>query len=1475
MPSSPFGRICLLFATLALCLAAAARAGDATAAGAATAGAPSSTWIAWEAPFTGDDDRDGWTVVELGLAAGGPFDLGTQKLPGPPEWRSHTYGGLTPDTDYYLQVTFVDPDGVTGANPQIVGPIRTLAAASNAVTLGSPTVEARETEIHVSLPISDDANTNSYGTVEIATDPGGPWTERCGDPSNPRLPFHPKLCRLRSLTPGTDYWVRIDIADPDGISGTDPQVIGPINYAGRANVAAGMPITADPGWGCCPNPAQLVDGRIQYRYWTYGFAWTGGTSGYGGGAAGWKKATIDLGAPTTFDRVEVWLHDNNSPPIDWRVETSPDGASWTEAWSTTEPQCRGVGEQLQGTSWGYPACSQGAIFPPVTDRYVRYWFDDRTLFSGLHGWAVELEVFGPLPTPTDPTAIASTTHTPAAWSTAPEITVQWSGAADTSGSGLAGYSVLFDTSPSTLPDDTVDVAHTADPHSATSAPLADGQAHWFHLRTCDNDANCSATVHLGPFWIDATDPLDPGDLASGSHALGAPTSLEAVSMTWTAGSDATSGVDGYAWTFSASPAPTCDETKDLEETALGVTGPPLADGSWWFHICTLDHAGNWTSTASAGPYVVDTLPPTDPTALASTGHTPGVWSANAQVAMEWSGAADAGGLAGYSVAFDHRPAHTTPHEYQIQWGANGTGAGRFAEPVGLGVDDQGRLYAVDHQNHRIQVFDASGAFERMWGWGVDTGAAQLEVCTPASLPCLPGLSGNGAGQLNRPVDLEVAASGHVYVSDTHNHRIQKFGLDGALVATWGALGGGAGQLDQPHGLALDAAGNVYVAEHLAHRLQVFDSGGAFLRMWGWGVDTGAAQLEVCTPASLPCQPGIQGAGGGQLAHPNGLAVAAGGEVFVAETTNPRIQVFDAFGAFLRAWGWGVDTGAAQHEVCTPASLPCQAGLAGDGDGQFDGVSYLALDSSERLFASDGANHRIQKFDLAGAYLCQWGAAGSGDGQLNGPLGLAPGPENSLYVADWGNHRVQRFADPTVPDAVIEVAHTADPHGWLSPALADGPDHWFHLRTCDLAGHCTATVHAGPYAIDTAGPADPTTVQSTSHVAGAWSTVDQITVQWSGASDTGGAGVAGYSVLFDAVAATLPDTTIDLAQAGDPHQLTSAPLADGQSHWFHLRTCDGAGGCTTTVHLGPFWIDATPPEVSQVTTVADTGDGVLDEAEVSGVPVTQILVGFDEPVTGADVVANYLLLGDGGDGFQTADCAAGAHPGDEVVAIDTATYAAGSLTATLGVNGGVPLLDGDYRLHVCASPSVRDVPGNPLDGDGNGTGGDDFRRGFTLLDTRPTAHPGPDRTIDVDDAILLGDIPAATGGTGPYTYLWTVTPDACVDLSSAGDANPTLSCDLPEVLTAQLVVTDASSLESPAKAAEITVICPPRRDLFNADYYDTLLLEAVQVITAEKVVVRFGADATFRAGESIALLDGFLVEAGGAFRALIDPATDCF
>jgi len=219
--------------------------------------------------------------------------------------------------------------------------------------------------------------------------------------------------------------------------------------------------------------------------------------------------------------------------------------------------------------------------------------------------------------PSDPTTLIGNVPVNT-WSATNGVDIQWSGAVDNSGSGLDGYSVLFDTSAATTPDRTVDIAHTSDPHFTSSGPLVDGADHWFHLRTCDNAAACSDGVHLGPFWIDATAPGVVTGLASTSHEAGNPSGDTTIDVGWTAATDNLSGVEAYGVEFSSSSTWACDEVQDT--TGVVATSSALADGQWYVHVCAVDAAGNWGGVASAGPFVIDTLPP-EVTALGSEGGT--------------------------------------------------------------------------------------------------------------------------------------------------------------------------------------------------------------------------------------------------------------------------------------------------------------------------------------------------------------------------------------------------------------------------------------------------------------------------------------------------------------------------------------------------------------------------------------------------------------------------------------------------------------------------------------------------------------------------------------------------------------------------------------------------------------------------------------------------------------------------------------
>ncbi len=244
-------------------------------------------------------------------------------------------------------------------------------------------------------------------------------------------------------------------------------------------------------------------------------------------------------------------------------------------------------------------------------------------------------------------------------------------------------------------------------------------------------------------------------------------------------------------------------------------------------------------------------------------------------------------------------------------GMGGHGAGQLLDPLGVAIGPSGDVYVTDG-NARIDEFSAAGAFIKAYGWGVLDGASRFETCTTT---CQEGLHGAGAGEFYDPTGVATDRSGHVYVADSADYRIDEF-----------------------------------------------SAAGAFIKAYGWGVVDGASHFESCTSTSV-CQAGIGGAGAGQFnntADPVGLATDGSGDVYAAAEDNERIDEFSAAGAFIGAYGWGVLDNASQFETCTSTST-CRAGLSTGGAGAFNYPHGVATDCSGDVYAADSADNRIEEF----------------------------------------------------------------------------------------------------------------------------------------------------------------------------------------------------------------------------------------------------------------------------------------------------------------------------------------------------------------------------------------------------------------------------------------------------------------------------------------------------------------------------------
>jgi peptidylamidoglycolate lyase len=141
-------------------------------------------------------------------------------------------------------------------------------------------------------------------------------------------------------------------------------------------------------------------------------------------------------------------------------------------------------------------------------------------------------------------------------------------------------------------------------------------------------------------------------------------------------------------------------------------------------------------------------------------------------------------------------------KFLLEWGGKGEAPGEFAEPHGLAIDSEGRVYVADRANSRIQVFDGNGEFLQLWK----------------------------SEELGRPWGLEVGPDGFLYVADggdlkekpPDRNRALKLDLEGNILEEWGSFGSYDGQFYWAHDVAVSKTGAVYVVDvHLGMRVQKF------------------------------------------------------------------------------------------------------------------------------------------------------------------------------------------------------------------------------------------------------------------------------------------------------------------------------------------------------------------------------------------------------------------------------------------------------------------------------------------------------------------------------------------------------------------------------------------------------------------------------------------------------------------------------
>ncbi len=434
----------------------------------------------------------------------------------------------------------------------------------------------------------------------------------------------------------------------------------------------------------------------------------------------------------------------------------------------------------------------------------------------------------------------------------------------------------------------------------------------------------------------------------------------------------------------------------------------------------------------------------------------------------------------------------------------------FNLPMGVAVDALGNVYVSDFRNHRLRKIDPSGTVSTVAGTGE------------------PGYGGDGGpaveAKLSSPDLIATDASGNVFLADRHNDRVRMVSAEGIIttVAGSGRRGfqgdrGAAKQafLYEPAGVAVDPDGNVYVADHRNGRVRVIDRDGIIRTFAGGGEvfvngDGGRAK-EACfgNPRGIAVDPSgtvyvadnhrhrirkfVQGgristiAGTGEAAYwgdggpavaallrsPEGLAVDASGNVYVADSGNDRLRRIDRSGVIetiagtecrRTIWEGGPPStslieaiaGDAHDRLCMLTSdhvwrlegsrgVVRVTGAGEDGHSEesgsledpfFDRASRLAADTAGNLFVAEECS--VYRIDPSGAIT-----AFAGTGERSGgwrrpktvphtrdiPTWVATDLAGHVYYFDVRHMRIRKIHPSGATATVADLETLLDPEEW--------------------------------------------------------------------------------------------------------------------------------------------------------------------------------------------------------------------------------------------------------------------------------------------------------------------------------------------------------------------------------------------------------------------------------------------------------------
>jgi sugar lactone lactonase YvrE len=279
------------------------------------------------------------------------------------------------------------------------------------------------------------------------------------------------------------------------------------------------------------------------------------------------------------------------------------------------------------------------------------------------------------------------------------------------------------------------------------------------------------------------------------------------------------------------------------------------------------------------------------------------------------------------------------------------------------------------------------------------------VFTPESIT-LPAGSKMGAAAA-----VAFDARGHIYVLTRGAQAFFEFDPNGAFVRSFGD-----GMFTRSHGLKIDRDGNLWATDVGAHTVVKLNPAGQVLLTIGTKGEAGEWN---------------EAAGSRKLNQPNDIAIAANGDVFIAQGHTPgmargdaRVLRFDKDGRFITSWG-GKGKEPGQFDVAHGITIDPKGLLwvmdrensriqVFDTNGRFvREQKYKGLPCSvsfvkDEAFMVNGFTGQLLRLDASGKVLAAMGRPGTAPGEFGEAHFVAVSPRGDVYVADSVNGQLMKF-----------------------------------------------------------------------------------------------------------------------------------------------------------------------------------------------------------------------------------------------------------------------------------------------------------------------------------------------------------------------------------------------------------------------------------------------------------------------------------